>query len=102
MAELSRTSMRLSVYAGSFANLLARADELHVTPEDGRKLITELLSITEELWSQTTRSALYTTRQRRSMALQAIGFPDRDVSQTGISIPSRAASLCGQSPANFR
>ena len=93
MADLSRASMRLSAYAGSIANLLARADELHVTPEDGRKLITELLSITEELWSQSTRSALYTTRQRRNMALQAMGFSDRDASQIGKSIPFEGPHL---------
>ena len=93
MADLSRTSMRLAAYAGAIANLLAQADEFNVSGEDRYALNSVLLSLSEEMWSQATRTALYTTRQRREMALRAMGFPARDADQIVRSVPCEGPYL---------
>ena len=93
MADLSRTSMRLAAYAGAVANLLAQADEFNVSGEDRYALNSVLLSLSEEMWSQATRTALYTTRQRREMALRAMGFPARDANQIVRSVPCEGPYL---------
>ena len=93
VSELSRTSMRLSAYGGAISNLLAQADELRVTPEDKRTLHTVLLSLSEAMWSQASRTALYASRQRRVRALTAMGFPSRDTDQIARSIPQEGPYL---------
>ena len=93
--DLARTAMRLSAYAGAVANLIAQADDYRVTPEDRQALNEVLLSLSEALWSQTTRGALFASRQRRSLALQTLGFPSRDADQIGISTPHEGPHLFG-------
>ena len=95
VAELSRTSMRLAAYGGAVSNLLAQADEFRVSWEDRQELISALLAISEAMWSQATRTALYSSRQRRTMALQAMGFPPRDADQIGKTIPYEGPYLFG-------
>ena len=62
MATFARSSMRLAAYAGAFTNLDAQAAERQVTQEDRQLLDSLLLAITELLWKQSTRAALFTTR----------------------------------------
>ena len=93
--EYARTAMRLSAYAGAVANLIAQADAFRVTPEDRQTLNEVLLSLSEALWSQTTRGALFASRHRRSLALQTLGFPSRDADQIAISTPHEGPHLFG-------
>ena len=95
VSEFSRTSMRLSAYTGAIANLLAQADEFSVSQEDRQALHSILLSLSEAMWSQATRTAPFASRQRRTMALQAMGFPVRDADQIGKSIPHGGTYLFG-------
>ena len=93
VADLSRTSMRLAAYGGAVANLLARADDLQVSSEDRQALLEVLLDLSEASWSQATRTALYSTRQRRTTALETMGFSHRDADQIGRSIPFEGPHL---------
>ena len=93
VADFARTSMRLAAYGGAVASLLARADELRVTAEDRRALLETLLDLSEASWSQATRTALYSTRQRRTTALETMGFAHRDAVQIGKSIPFEGPHL---------
>ena len=78
MATFARSSMRLAAYAGALTNLAAQ-------PEDRQLLDSLLLAITELLWKQSTRAALFTTR--RDLALSALGFPDRQRAQLVRDLP---------------
>ena len=93
--DFARTAMRLSAYAGAVANLIAQADVFRVTPEDRQALDSVLLSLSEALWSQTTRAALFASRQRRTLALKTLGFPPRDADQIGRSTPHEGPHLFG-------
>ena len=79
--------MRLAAYSGALSNLLAQANELGVTQEDRASLCSLLVSISEHSWSQTTRTALYTTRLRRINTLQAMGFSGQNAEEIFGSIP---------------
>ena len=81
VATLARSTMRLAAYAGALANLAVQADDLRVSPEDRQLLDSLLLSISELLWKHSTRTALFTTRRRRDLALEALGFPTRQRAQ---------------------
>ena len=81
MATLARSTMRLAAYAGALTNLAVQADDLRVSPEDRQLLDSLLLSISELLWKHSTRTALFTTRRRRDLALEALGFPTRQRAQ---------------------
>ena len=85
--------MRLAAYGGAIASLLARADDLQVSPEDRQALMEVLLDLSEASWSQATRTALYSTRQRRTTALETLGFAHRDAVQIGRSIPFEGPHL---------
>ena len=89
MAEASRTSLRFAAYSGALANLLGQANELGVTQEDRETLCSLLMSLSEACspWSQATRTAFYTTRQRRIQTLQAMGFPSQNADEICKSIP---------------
>ena len=52
VADLARTSMRLSAYTGAITNLLAQANELRVSLEDRQTLHEVLLALSEAMWSQ--------------------------------------------------
>ena len=93
VAELARTSMRLSAYTGAITNLLAQANELRVSLEDRQTLHEVLLALSEAMWSQAARTAVFTTRQRRTMALGAMGFATRDADQIGRSLPHEGPHL---------
>lgn len=93
VADFARTSMRLAAYDGAIASLLARADDLQVSPEDRQALMEVLLDLSEASWPQATRTALYSTRQRRTTALETMGFAHRDAVQIGRSIPFEGPHL---------
>ena len=93
VADLARTSMRLSAYRGAITNLLARANELPVSLEDRQTLHEVLLELSEAMWSQAARTAVFTTRQRRTMALGAMGFATRAADQIGRSLPHEGPHL---------
>ena len=93
VADLARTSMRLSAYTGAITNLLAQANELRVSLEDRQTLHEVLLVLSEAMWSQAARTAVFTTRQRRTMALGAMGFATRDADQIGRSLPHEGPHL---------
>ena len=81
MATFTRSTMRLTGYAGALTNLAVQAAERRVTQEDRQLIDSLLLAITELLWKQSTRAALFTTRRCRDLALSALGFPDRQRAQ---------------------
>ena len=87
MATFARSSMRLAAYAGALTNLAAQAAERQVTQEVRQLLDSLLIAITELLWKQSTRAALFTTRRRRDLALLALGFPDRQRDQLVLDLP---------------
>ena len=87
MATFARSAMRLAAYAGALTNLAMQAAERQVTQEDRQLLDSLLLAITELLWKQSTRAAMFTTRRRRDLALSALGFPDRQRAQLVRDLP---------------
>ena len=87
MASLARVSMRLAAYAGALSNLAAQASDLQVSAEDRVLLDSLLLSIAELQWKQATRAAFFTTRHRRDLALQALGFHERQRAQLVQGMP---------------
>ena len=87
VSVLARSMMRLAAYAGALTNLAVQADDLRVSPEDRQLLDSLLMSISEHLWKQSTRTALLTTRRRRDLALEALGFPARQRSQLTDGMP---------------
>ena len=55
VSSASRHSLRLSAYASVLSDLLCRADELGVSPEDRRTVSAILASVSETLFSQSAR-----------------------------------------------
>ncbi|XP_071477298.1 uncharacterized protein [Diadema antillarum] len=93
MSILARSTMRLAAYAGALTNLAVQADDLRVSPEDRQLLDALLMSISEQLWKQSTRAALYTTRRRRNLALEALGFSARQRVQLTADMPCEGPFL---------
>ena len=87
VSSLARSSMRLATYAGALTNLAVQAYDLHVTHEDRMLLNSLLLSISELMWKQSTRTSLYTTRRRRDLTLSALGFSERQRAQLTRDMP---------------
>ena len=87
VSSLARSSMRLAAYAGALTNLAVQADDLRVTREDRMLLNSLLLSISELMWKQSTRTSLYTTRRRRDLTLSALGFSEQQRAQLTRDMP---------------
>ena len=87
VSSLARSAMRLAAYAGALTNLAVQAYDLRVTREDRMLLNSLLLSISELMWKQSTRTSLYTTRRRRDLTLSALGFSERQRAQLTRDMP---------------
>ena len=87
MATFARSTMRLTAYSGPLTYRAMQAAERQVTQEDHQLLDSLLLAITELIWKQSTRAALFNTRRRRDLVLSALGFPDRQHAQLVRDLP---------------
>ena len=87
VASLARSSMRLAAYAGALSNLAVQADSLQMSQEDRALLSSIMMTISELMWKQSTRTAMYSTRRRRDLALSALGFSEQQRSQLTRDMP---------------
>ena len=76
VSSASRHSLRLTAYATALSDLLCRADELGVSPEDRRTVSAILVSISETLFSQSARVVSHSvvSHSVRRLALSALGL----------------------------
>ena len=84
---LARSSMRLAAYAGALSNLAVQADSLQMSQEDRALLSSIMMTVSELMWKQSTRTAMYSTRRRRYLALSALGFSEQQRSQLTRDMP---------------
>ena len=74
ISQLTRSVSRLSVFSVALSNLLVRAEELGITPEDRAHIQNLLLKISQYLFSQASRSSTAVFRERRQLAFNKLGF----------------------------
>ena len=77
------------------SDLLCRADELGVSPDDRRSICDVLAAIFEQLFSQSARVASYSVRQRRRITLSALGLERFAGRFSAKSAPIRGPFLFG-------
>ena len=95
VSSASRHSLRLAAYSTALSDLLCRADELGVSPEDRRSVADILASISESLLSQSARVVSHTVQQRRRLALTALGLEKYTEHFSSRSVPVHGPFLFG-------
>ena len=95
ISSASRFSLRLAAYSTALSDLLCRADELGVSAEDRRSISDIVAAISENLFSQTARVVSHSVRQRRRLALSALGLERFANHFSTRSVPIRGPFLFG-------
>ena len=95
VSSASRYSLRLAAFSTALSDLLCRADELGVSPDDRRSICDVPVAISERLFSQSARVASYSVRQRRRIALSALGLERFAGRFSAKSAPIRGPFLFG-------
>ena len=87
MSEISRSISRLSVYSTALTDLLIRADDLGIKPEDRAHIQSLLLLISELTFSQASRATVSAFRERRKLAFNSLGLNKQADSFTVEALP---------------
>ena len=85
--------MRLAVYQSVLVELLTQAEDLRVTEQDKIDIVRILGLIADYMWQQSSRAAIYATKQRRVRALQAVKLDKHTASPAFRAIPIEGADL---------
>ena len=93
MSDSSRSISRLSVYSTALADLLVRADELDIKPEDHVTIQSLLLAISQLTFTQAARATVFAFRQRRKLAFESLGLRKQATSFNVEAIPCKGPYL---------
>ena len=77
------------LHSTALLDILTRTEELQVSEKDRFNIRTILITISELLFSQSTRSSIFASRQRRKLALSALGLNHQVDSALVQSLPVR-------------